>query len=200
MGWFLDECRHVPARRGLNVEALFCGRQFPLGALDGRMKGLRYPAIFSQTGRSVPARRGRNFEALFCGRQFPLGALDGRMKGLRYPAIFSQTGRSEGLQDFDCAIEKFHGDLLLTIKSLRPRYTPEISFFISCQPQRGLICRCILEPGVNKSALPEQGERNDYLRPVYSQRASSFSQSMVPFGRNVFMASRHPPHRTRPTV
>ena len=42
MGWFLDECRHVPARRGLNVEALYCGRQFPLGALGGRIKGLRY--------------------------------------------------------------------------------------------------------------------------------------------------------------
>ena len=40
MGWFLDECRHVPARRGLNVEALFCGRQFPLGALGGgRLQG-----------------------------------------------------------------------------------------------------------------------------------------------------------------
>jgi len=26
---------HLPARRGLNVEALFCGRQFPLGALGG---------------------------------------------------------------------------------------------------------------------------------------------------------------------
>ena len=35
----------------------------------------------------------------------------------------------EGLKDFDCAIEKFHGDLLLTIKSLRPRYTPEIVDF-----------------------------------------------------------------------
>ena len=44
MGWFLDECRHVPARRGRNFEALYCGRQFPLGALGGRIKGLRYPA------------------------------------------------------------------------------------------------------------------------------------------------------------
>ena len=40
MGWFLDECRHVPARRGRNFEALFCGRQFPLGALGGgRLQG-----------------------------------------------------------------------------------------------------------------------------------------------------------------
>ena len=39
-------------------------------------------------------------------------------------------GNHEGLQDFDCAIEKFHGDLLLTIKSLRPvGYTPEIVDF-----------------------------------------------------------------------
>ena len=44
MGWFLDECRHVPARRGLNVETLYCGRQFPLGALGGQIKGLRYLA------------------------------------------------------------------------------------------------------------------------------------------------------------
>ena len=61
-------------------------------------------------------------------------------------------GHNEGLQDFDCAVEEFHGDLLLTIKSLRPRYTPEILFFISCQPQRRLICRCILGPGVNKKS------------------------------------------------
>ena len=60
-------------------------------------------------------------------------------------------GNHEGLQDFDCAIKKFHGDLLLKIKSLRPRYTPEISFFISCQPQRELIYWCILGPGVNKT-------------------------------------------------
>ena len=40
MGWFLDECRHVPARRGRNFEALFCGRQFPLVALGGgRLQG-----------------------------------------------------------------------------------------------------------------------------------------------------------------
>ena len=32
-----------PARRGLNVETLYCGRQFPLGALGGWIKGLRYP-------------------------------------------------------------------------------------------------------------------------------------------------------------
>ena len=37
---------------------------------------------------------------------------------------------NEGLQDFDCAIKKFHGDLLLKIKSLRPvGYTPEIVDF-----------------------------------------------------------------------
>src|SRR5699024_11806699 len=36
----------------------------------------------------------------------------------------SAQGHNEGLQDFDCAIEKFHGDLLLTIQSLRPRYKP----------------------------------------------------------------------------
>jgi len=47
---------HLPARRGLNVEALFCGRQFPLGALGGQIKGLRYPAIFSQTGHSAEVR------------------------------------------------------------------------------------------------------------------------------------------------
>ena len=41
----------------------------------------------------------------------------------------SAQSNNEGLQDFDCAIEKFHGDLLLTIKSLRPRYTPEIVDF-----------------------------------------------------------------------
>ena len=39
-------------------------------------------------------------------------------------------GNNEGLQDFDCAVEKFHGDLLLKIKSLRPvGYTPEIVDF-----------------------------------------------------------------------
>ena len=37
---------------------------------------------------------------------------------------------NEGLQDFDCAIEEFYGDLLLVIKEhLRPRYTPEIVDF-----------------------------------------------------------------------
>ena len=42
----------------------------------------------------------------------------------------SAQGNNEGLQDFDCAIEKFHGDLLLTIKSLWPvGYTPEIVDF-----------------------------------------------------------------------
>ena len=113
----------------------------------------------------------------------------------------SAQGNNEGLKDFDCGVKKFHGSFLLYKKSLRPvGYTPEIVIFISCQPQRELIYWCILGPGVNKNALPEQGERNDYLWPVYSQRASSFSQSMVPFGRNVFMASRRPPHRTRPTV
>ena len=40
MGWFLDDCRHVPARRGRNFEALYCVRQFPLGALGGgRLQG-----------------------------------------------------------------------------------------------------------------------------------------------------------------
>ena len=44
----------------------------------------------------------------------------------------------EGLQDFDCAIEKFHGDLLLTIKSLWPvGYTPEISFFTAANRSEG---------------------------------------------------------------
>ena len=39
-------------------------------------------------------------------------------------------GNHEGLQDFDCAVEEFHGDFLLTIKSLRPvGYTPEIVDF-----------------------------------------------------------------------
>ena len=62
-------------------------------------------------------------------------------------------GNHEGLKDFDCAVEEFHGDLLLKIKSLRPvGYTPEIVIFISCQPQRKLICRCILGPGVNKKS------------------------------------------------
>ena len=32
----------------------------------------------------------------------------------------SAQGNNEGLKDFDCAIEKFHGDLLLKIKGLRP--------------------------------------------------------------------------------
>ena len=42
----------------------------------------------------------------------------------------SAQGNHEGLQDFDRAIEKFHGDLLLTIKSLWPvGYTPEIVDF-----------------------------------------------------------------------
>ena len=41
----------------------------------------------------------------------------------------SAQSNNEGLQNFDCAIEEFHGDLLLTIKSLRPRYTPEIVDF-----------------------------------------------------------------------
>ena len=98
----------------------------------------------------------------------------------------SAQSDNEGLKHFDRAIEEFHGDFLLKIKSLRPAgYTPEIVIFISCQPQRELIYWCILGPGVNKNALPEQGERNDYLRPVYSQRASSFSQSMVPLGRTL---------------
>ena len=39
-------------------------------------------------------------------------------------------GNNEGLQDFDCRVKKFHGDLLLTIKSLWPvGYTPEIVDF-----------------------------------------------------------------------
>ena len=75
----------------------------------------------------------------------------------------SAQGNHEGLQDFDCTIEKFHGDLLLTIKSLRPvGYTPEISFFISCQPQRELIYWCILGPGVNKT--PSQMNRSSKSR------------------------------------
>ena len=42
----------------------------------------------------------------------------------------SAQSHNEGLQDFDCAIEEFHGDLLLVIKEhLRPRYTPEIVDF-----------------------------------------------------------------------
>ena len=42
----------------------------------------------------------------------------------------SAQSNNKGLQDFDCAIEKFHGDLLLTIKSLWPvGYTPEIVDF-----------------------------------------------------------------------
>ena len=42
----------------------------------------------------------------------------------------SAQGNHEGLKDFDCAIEKFHGDLLLKIKGLRPvGYTPEIVDF-----------------------------------------------------------------------
>ena len=32
----------------------------------------------------------------------------------------SAQGNNEGLKDFDCAIEKFYGDLLLKIKGLRP--------------------------------------------------------------------------------
>ena len=39
-------------------------------------------------------------------------------------------GHNEGLQNFDCTIEEFHGSFLLKIKSLRPvRYTPEIVNF-----------------------------------------------------------------------
>ena len=47
-------------------------------------------------------------------------------------------GNHEGLQNFDCRVKKFHGDLLLKIKSLRPvGYTPEISFFIAAGRSEG---------------------------------------------------------------
>src|SRR5699024_10772759 len=70
------------------------------------------------------------------------------------------------------------------------------------QARLGFACSTLCRPLLCtvRTIWGGSGERNDYLRPVYSQRASSFSQSMVPFGRNVFMASRRPPHRTRPTV
>ena len=42
----------------------------------------------------------------------------------------SAQGNNEGLKDFDCGVKKFHGDLPLKIKSLRPvGYTPEIVDF-----------------------------------------------------------------------
>ena len=42
----------------------------------------------------------------------------------------SAQSNNEGLQNFDCAIEEFHGSFFLKIKSLRPvRYTPEIVDF-----------------------------------------------------------------------
>jgi len=66
----------------------------------------------------------------------------------------SAQSDNEGLQDFDGRVKKFHSSFLLDKKSLRPvGYTPEIVIFISCQPQRGLICRCILGPGVKQKAL-----------------------------------------------
>ena len=60
---------------------------------------------------------------------------------------------NEGLQDFDCAIKKFHGDLLLKIKSLRPvGYTPEIVDFDKLPTAAGADLPVYPGPGVNKKS------------------------------------------------
>ena len=71
-------------------------------------------------------------------------------------------GNHEGLQNFDCRVKKFHGDLLLKIKGLRPvGYTPEIVDFYKLLAAARADLPVYPGTGVNKNALPEQGERND---------------------------------------
>ena len=140
MGWFLDECRHVPARRGRNFETLFCGRQFPLGALGrGRLQGyairLSLAKQATQQGHKGGADEGNTaaghelLHALAL-RARVVGSIPFQQVDAAPHAKASAQGNNEGLKDFDCGVKKFHGSFLLYKKSLRPvGYTPEIVDF-----------------------------------------------------------------------
>ena len=97
------------------------------------MKGLRYPAIFSQTGRSAEVRgtaAGHELLHALALRAGVVRAITFQQVDAAPHAEAGAQSNHEGLQDFDCRVKKFHDDLLLIIKEhLRPRYTPEIVDF-----------------------------------------------------------------------
>ena len=63
----------------------------------------------------------------------------------------SAQSNNEGLQDFDCGVKKFHGDLLLKIKSLRPVNTHLKSQFFFAANRSMVDLLVYLGPGKEKS-------------------------------------------------
>src|SRR5699024_6614775 len=98
---------------------------------------------------------------------------------------------NEGLQDFDCRVKKFHGDLLLTIKSLRPRYTPEIVDFDKLPTAAGADLPVYPGPGVNKNGPLWKGQRfKNYTLSASTTSYTSDGLSLSLWSRNFSMSKR----------